>query len=153
MSTQAPSPSVDFVRQIVIDDNNSGKWGGRVHTRFPPEPNGYLHIGHAKSICLNFGIAQEFGGHVQPPLRRHQSRQGGRGIRRRHQGRRPWLGFSWDDREFYASDYFEQLYEWAEQLIRQARPTSTASRWTKSARSRGTLTEPGTQQPVSRAAR
>ena len=86
-AAQSAPTGMDFVRRMVEEDNRTGKWGGRVATRFPPEPNGYLHIGHAKSICLNFGIAQEYNGTLQPPLRRHQPRQGRRGIRPLHRSR------------------------------------------------------------------
>ena len=111
----------DFIRQIVAEDVAAGKNGGRVHTRFPPEPNGYLHIGHAKSILLNYGIAQEFGGKFNlrfddtNPLKESQEYIDAikRDVR--------WLGADWEDREFYASDYFEQLYEWAEYLIKQGK--------------------------------
>jgi len=111
----------DFIRQIVAEDVAAGRNGGRVHTRFPPEPNGYLHIGHAKSILLNYGIAQEFGGKFN--LRfddtnpRKESREYIEAIKRDVR----WLGADWEDREFYASDYFEQLYEWAEYLIKQGK--------------------------------
>ena len=87
-SAAPKSPGLDFIRQRITADLAEGKNGGRVHTRFPPEPNGYLHIGHAKSICLNFGLAAEFGGRVQPALRRHQPRQGGHRVRRVDQARR-----------------------------------------------------------------
>jgi len=111
----------DFIRQIVAEDVAAGKNGGRVHTRFPPEPNGYLHIGHAKSILLNYGIAQEFGGKFN--LRfddtnpEKESQEYIEAIKRDVR----WLGADWEDREFYASDYFEQLYEWAEYLIKQGK--------------------------------
>src|SRR3954451_3519365 len=112
-----PVSRSDFIRDIIAADNRSGKHGGRVSTRFPPEPNGYLHIGHAKSICLNFGVAAEFGGTcnlrfddtnpVTEDLEYVESIQ--QDVR--------WLGFDWDDRLFYASDYFEALYDCAETLI------------------------------------
>src|SRR5262245_42533965 len=100
-----------FIQQIIDEDNRTGKHGGRVHTRFPPEPNGYLHIGHAKSICLNFGLAREFGGKCNlrfddtNPAREEQEYVDSiiRDVE--------WLGFTWDGL-FYASDYFEQLYQW-----------------------------------------
>src|SRR5210317_92688 len=108
---------LDFIRQIVADDIENGVNDGRVHTRFPPEPNGYLHIGHAKSICLNFGIAAEFGGKCNlrfddtNPAKEEQEYVDSI-IEDVH-----WLGFDWKDGPYYASDYFDQLYEWALQLI------------------------------------
>src|SRR5438067_12910680 len=112
------SQAGNFIREIVATDLKTGKHGGRVVTRFPPEPNGYLHIGHAKSICLNFGIAQEFGGHCNlrfddtNPLKEEQEFIDAieRDVR--------WLGFDWGPHLYHASDYFEQLYDWAEHLIR-----------------------------------
>jgi glutaminyl-tRNA synthetase len=116
MSTPEPAPSLNFIQQIVEDDNRTGKFGGRVHTRFPPEPNGYLHIGHAKSICLNFGLARQYGGKCNlrfddtNPTKEEQEYVDSimEDVR--------WVGFEWDGL-YYASDYFDQLYEWAEQLI------------------------------------
>jgi glutaminyl-tRNA synthetase len=102
-----------------------------VATRFPPEPNGYLHIGHAKSICLNFGVADERGG-ICNLRSTTPTRQGRRRVRRRDQGDVAWLGFAWSA-ELYASDYFERLYQFAVELISRARPTSTASTPTRSA--------------------
>src|SRR5436190_14024041 len=110
------APPRHFIQQIIDEDMQSGKFGGRVHTRFPPEPNGYLHIGHAKSICLNFGLAREFGGKCNlrfddtNPAKEEQEYVDSimRDVR--------WLGFDWDGL-YYASDYFEQLYQWAEQLV------------------------------------
>src|SRR5687768_7131793 len=110
-----PKRSLHFIEQIVEDDLASGKFGGRVHTRFPPEPNGYLHIGHAKSICLNFGLAQKYGGKCNlrfddtNPLA--EDTEYVDSIRESVR----WLGFDWDG-EYYASDYFDQLYEWAVDL-------------------------------------
>ncbi len=112
---------LDFIRQIVAEDVKAGKNGGRVHTRFPPEPNGYLHIGHAKSVLLNYGIAKEFGGKFN--LRfddtnpEKESQEYVEAIKRDVR----WLGADWEDREFYASDYFEQLYQWAEELIKKGK--------------------------------
>jgi glutaminyl-tRNA synthetase len=113
--------SKDFIRQIIADDLKAGKNGGRVQTRFPPEPNGYLHIGHAASILLNYGIARDFGGKLN--LRyddtnpEKESQEYVDAIKRDVR----WLGADWEDREFYASDYFEQLYDWAEQLIKDGK--------------------------------
>jgi glutaminyl-tRNA synthetase len=115
------SPARHFIQEIIDEDNRTGKYGGRVQTRFPPEPNGYLHIGHAKSICLNFGLAQEYGGKCNlryddtNPSKEEQEYVDS--IKRDVH----WLGFDWGDREFYASDYFEQLYQWAEDLIRKGK--------------------------------
>jgi glutaminyl-tRNA synthetase len=114
--TPTPGPS-NFVREIVIEDLKTNKYGGRVHTRFPPEPNGYLHIGHAKSININFGFAKEFGGKCN--LRfddTNPSKEETEYVDSIIEDAR-WLGGDWEDRLFYASDYFGQLYEWAEQLI------------------------------------
>src|SRR5215475_2885830 len=110
------SPS-HFIRNIVVEDLQQDKNGGKVHTRFPPEPNGYLRIGHAKSICLNFGIAAEFGGLTN--LRFDDTNPSKEDVEYVDSIRADvhWLGFDWDDREFYASDYFDRLYEFAEKLI------------------------------------
>ena len=123
--------------------------GGRVHTRFPPEPNGYLHIGHAKSICLNFGLAAEFGGKTNlrfddtNPEKEEQEYVDSiiDNVR--------WLGFDWEDRIFYASDYFGQLYEWALQLIRDGKAFVCDLSAEEMRQYRGTLTEPGTRKPIS----
>ena len=116
-SNDNPKAGVDFIRARIMDDNASGRFGGQVHTRFPPEPNGYLHLGHAKSICLNFGVAREFGGMCNlrfddtNPVK--EDTEYVDSIREDVK----WLGGEWDDREFYASNYFDKLYEYAEQLI------------------------------------
>lgn len=113
--------SPNFIRDIIKRDVEAGKHGGRVHTRFPPEPNGYLHIGHAKAICCNFGLAQEFGGKTNlrfddtnPAKEKDEYVQAIQDDIR-------WLGFDWEDRLYFASDYFEQLYEWARELIRKGK--------------------------------
>jgi glutaminyl-tRNA synthetase len=137
----------DFVREIVAEDCKSGKWGGRVATRFPPEPNGYLHIGHAKSICLNFGIAAEFGGTCNlrfddtNPVKEEQEYIDAiiEDVR--------WLGFDWEDRLFYASDYFEQMYQYAEQLILAGKAYVCDLTAEETRQYRGTLTEPGKDSP------
>ena len=119
--TTNPSFSTNFIQNIINDDYKSNKYGGRVHTRFPPEPNGYLHIGHAKSICLNFGIAAE--NHGLCNLRFDDTNPAKEEVEYVDsiQTDVRWLGFSWDDRLFYASDYFEQFYEFALQLIRSGK--------------------------------
>src|SRR5580765_1736582 len=116
-TTRDAADRQDFIREIVAADLAAGRHGGRVATRFPPEPNGYLHIGHAKSICLNFGIAGDFGGACN--LRFDDTNpvtEDTEYVESIQQDVR-WLGFDWDDRLFYASDYFQRLYECAEQLI------------------------------------
>jgi glutaminyl-tRNA synthetase len=116
-----PAPSLNFIQEIVEEHNRSGRFGGKVHTRFPPEPNGYLHIGHAKSICLNHGLAVKYGGKFNlryddtNPMKEEQEYVDS--IRDDVR----WLGADWEDRELYASDYFEQLYQWAEKLIRDGK--------------------------------
>jgi glutaminyl-tRNA synthetase len=118
MSTADPAPSLNFIQEIVEEHNRTGRFGGRVHTRFPPEPNGYLHIGHAKSICLNYGLARQYGGKFN--LRYDDTNPVKEELEYVDSIREDvrWLGADWEDRELYASDYFEQLYEWAEQLIK-----------------------------------
>jgi glutaminyl-tRNA synthetase len=139
--------SLDFIRAIVEDDLRTGKWDGRVATRFPPEPNGYLHIGHAKSICLNFGIALEYGGqcHLRfddtNPVKEEQEY-----IDSIKEDVR-WLGFDWGRNEYYASDYFDQLYEWALQLIRQGQAYVCDLTAEQIREYRGTLKEPGRESP------
>ena len=145
--TGAAAPSLDFIRQIVEADRASGKDGGRVHTRFPPEPNGYLHIGHAKSICLNFGVAMEYAGKCN--LRYDDTNPVKEDVEYVDSIRDDvrWLGFSWDDREFYASDYFEQLYQFAEHLIRDGKAYVDDLTAEQIREYRGTLTEPGKESP------
>src|SRR6186713_1860329 len=115
-STPVSGARQDFIREIVASDNAAGTHGGRVATRFPPEPNGYLHIGHAKAICLNFGVARDYGGTCN--LRFDDTNPTTEEVEYVDsiQNDVRWLGFEWDGL-FYASDYFEQLYLWAEKLV------------------------------------
>ncbi|MCH7744659.1 MAG: glutamine--tRNA ligase/YqeY domain fusion protein [Chloroflexi bacterium] len=139
--------STDFVRSIIADDLKSKKFGNRVHTRFPPEPNGYLHIGHAKSICLNFGVAVENGGMCN--LRFDDTNPSKEDVEYVNAIRADikWLGFEWDDRELYASDYFEQLYDFATQLIKDGKAYVDSLSAEEIREYRGTLTEPGRNSP------
>ena len=137
----------DFIRAMVERDMESDKYGGRVATRFPPEPNGYLHIGHSKAIWISFGIAQEFGGTFNlrfddtNPTGENQSYADAIAEDMR------WLGVDWEDRLYYASDYFEQLYEWGEQLIRDGKAFIDSSSEAEIREYRGTVTEPGRNSP------
>ncbi len=139
--------SSNFIKQIIIDDLKTNKWGGRVHTRFPPEPNGYLHIGHAKSICMNFGLAEEFGGLCNlrfddtNPTKEDEEYVNAI-IEDVH-----WLGYDWGNRLFFASDYFEQLYEYAIQLIKMGKAYVCDLSQEEIRQTRGTLTEPGIESP------
>ncbi len=139
-------PSYDFIREIVANDLNTGKHNF-IRTRFPPEPNGYLHIGHAKSICLNFGIASQFNGLCN--LRfddTNPSKEEVEYVESIKEDVR-WLGFTWDDREYYASDYFDQLYEFAVKLIRKGKAYVCSLSPEQIREYRGTLTEPGQDSP------
>ncbi len=141
-----PEPK-DFIRQIILEDIQRGKNSGRVATRFPPEPNGFLHIGHAKSICLNFGIAEEFGGTCN--LRfddTNPSKEETRYVESIMEDVR-WLGFDWGDRLYFASDYFEQLYGYALELIRSGKAYVDSSTQEEIREMRGTLTQPGKESP------
>ena len=148
MSTPDPAPSSYFIRSTVEDDNRSGKYDGRVVTRFPPEPNGYLHIGHAKSICLNFGIAAENEGGVCH-LRfddTNPSRENVEYVDSIMEDVR-WLGWDWGDNLFYASDYFEQIFEYAVQLIKDGKAYVCDLTAQEMREYRGTLIEPGKDSP------
>ncbi len=137
----------DFIRDIVTADNASGKHGGRVATRFPPEPNGYLHIGHAKSICLNFGIANDFGGTCNLRFDDTNPVTEDTEYVRSIQQDVQWLGFTWDDRLFYASDYFERLYACATQLIEKGLAYVDSLSADQMREHRGTFAIPGTDSP------
>jgi len=145
--TTEPKKPTDFIRARVADDVRTGKHGGRVHTRFPPEPNGFLHIGHAKSICLNFGIAKEFGGLCN--VRFDDTNPTKEEVRYVESIKKDvrWLGFDWGDREFYASDYYPQLYEYAERLIERGKAYVCDLNAEQVREYRGTLTEPGRESP------
>ena len=147
MSAPAEAPRLDFIRDIVTADQASGKHGGRVATRFPPEPNGYLHLGHAKSICLNFGVARDFAGTCN--LRFDDTNPVTEDVEyvRSIQEDVQWLGFTWEDRLFYASDYFGHLYECAVQLIRNGKAYVDSLTADEIREHRGTLKEPGMESP------
>jgi glutaminyl-tRNA synthetase len=141
------TPRLDFIREIVTADNASGTHGGRVATRFPPEPNGYLHIGHAKSICLNFGVARDFGGTCNLRFDDTNPVTEDTEYVDSIQADVRWLGFSWEDRLYYASDYFEKLYECAETLIMAGKAYVDSLTADEIRAYRGTLTEPGRESP------
>ncbi len=142
-----PKKPLDFIRAIVAEDNLTGKYGGRVVTRFPPEPNAHLHIGHAKAICLSFGIAEENGGvyHLRfddtNPIKEEAE------YVEAMQNDIRWLGYDWGERLYFASDYFEQLYDYAVQLIRKGKAYVCSLNAEQIREYRGTLTEPGKNSP------
>ncbi|HVN96654.1 MAG TPA: glutamine--tRNA ligase/YqeY domain fusion protein [Syntrophorhabdaceae bacterium] len=147
MGATDASGTTDFIREIIEEENRTSKHGGRVATRFPPEPNGYLHIGHAKSVCLNFGIAAQYGGTCN--LRMDDTDPAGESlefvesiIHDVH-----WLGFDWADRLFYASDYFDRLYQFAVELIKLGKAYVCSLSADQIREYRGTLTQPGKQSP------
>jgi glutaminyl-tRNA synthetase len=147
MSTSDSPVASNFIRDIVEEDLRTNKYGGRVHTRFPPEPNGYLHIGHAKAIYLNYGLAEHYGGlfnlrfdDTNPAKEEEEYVESIKEDIR-------WLGADWEDRLFFASDYFDQLYEWAVQLIKDGKAYVDSLSAEEIRRYRGTLTEPGQESP------
>jgi glutaminyl-tRNA synthetase len=146
VNAPAESRPSNFVRDIILDDLKTNKYGGRVQTRFPPEPNGYLHIGHAKAICLDFGLAAEFGGHTN--LRFDDTNPEKEEVEYVDSIKEDvkWLGFQWDGL-FYASDYFDQLYAWAVQLIKAGKAYVDDLSPEDIRKYRGTLTEPGKESP------
>ena len=151
MSESAPplesARPLDFIREIVTEDRKAGRHGGRVHTRFPPEPNGYLHIGHAKSICLNFGIAAETGGtcHLRfddtNPVKEEQEYIDAIMADVR------WLGFDWGENLFHASDYFERLYGFAVELIKAGKAYVDSLTPEQIKEYRGNFYKPGQDSP------
>ena len=147
MTVTDSTPAPNFIRNIIAEDLKTNKYGGRVHTRFPPEPNGYLHIGHAKSICLNFGLAAENKGlcnvrfdDTDPSKEEIEYVESIKSDVR-------WLGFDWEDRLFFASDYFEQLYQYAIQLIQAGKAYVDSLSADEIREYRGTLTESGRESP------
>src|ERR1700687_3793289 len=145
--TEAAPVQSNFIREIILEDLQTNKYGGRVHTRFPPEPNGYLHIGHAKSINLNFGLAAEFGGKCN--LRfddTNPSKEETEYVDSIIEDVR-WVGGDWEDRLFYASDYFDQLYQWAVDLIKKGKAFVCDLTAEQLSEYRGTFTEPGKESP------
>jgi len=147
MSHEAPAPAANFIRNIIDEQNAAGKWGGRVETRFPPEPNGYLHLGHAKSICLNFGLARDYGGvcHLRfddtNPEKEEQEYVDSivESVK--------WLGFDWGKHLYYASNYFDTMYACAEHLIQAGHAYVDSLSADEMRAYRGTLTEPGKDSP------
>jgi glutaminyl-tRNA synthetase len=137
----------DFIRQIVRDDVAHGKHGGEVVTRFPPEPNGYMHIGHAKSVCLNFGIAEEFGGRCHLRFDDTNPEKESEDFVRQFQDDIRWLGFDWGEHLYFASDYFERMYECARVLIRKGLAYVDSQPSAAIREGRGTVTEPGVESP------
>ncbi len=147
MDNNEESRSLNFLEQIIEEDLKSGKNQQRVHTRFPPEPNGYLHIGHAKSICLNFGLAQKYNGKCN--LRFDDTNPVKEDIEYVDSIKEDikWLGFDWEGTELYASDYFDQLYDWALNLIKKGKAYVDESSADEVAATRGTITQPGKESP------
>jgi glutaminyl-tRNA synthetase len=137
----------NFIREAIIEDNRTGRFGGRVHTRWPPEPNGYLHIGHAKAMWIDFGMALEFGGKCN--LRYDDTNPVKEDVEYVESIKEDihWLGFDWEDREFYASDYFDQLYEFAVKLVKKGKAYVDDLSADETRDYRGTLTQPGKESP------
>jgi len=147
MTENDEKKSTNFIRAIIDEDLKTGKYDGRVHTRFPPEPNGYLHIGHAKSICLNFGIARDYKGPCN--LRfddTNPAKEEEEYVESIKEDVR-WLGFDWEDRLYFASDYFDKMYEYAEDLIKKGKAYVCDLSAEEIKEYRGTLTEPGKNSP------
>jgi len=137
----------NFIKEIIEEDIKTGRYGGRVHTRFPPEPNGFLHIGHAKSICLNFGLAQEYNGLCNLRMDDTNPSTEDEAYVKAIQEDVKWLGFDWADRFYYASDYFDKLYEYAVELIKKGKAYVDSLSQEEIRQYRGTLTEPGKESP------
>lgn len=148
MASNETHVPMDFIRAIVTEETKAGKWGGRVVTRFPPEPNGYLHIGHVKAFCIDFGIAEEFGGVCH--LRFDDTNPTGEDVEYVDSIKEDvrWIGFDWGEHEYYASDYFDQLYTWAVELIKKGKAYVCDLDQEEFGRAyRGTITQPGKDSP------
>ena len=145
--TEQITPKTNFIKEIIDEHNRTGRFGGRVHTRFPPEPNGYLHIGHTKALVIDFGIAEEYGGLTN--LRYDDTNPVKEDVEYVDAIKEDirWLGFDWGDREYYASDYFEQLYDMAIELIKAGKAYVDELSAEEMRENRGTLTEPGKESP------
>ncbi len=147
MNQEENYKTLNFIESIIEEDLKSGKHNGRIHLRFPPEPNGYLHIGHSKAICLNFGLAEKYKGKCN--LRFDDTNPVKEDVEYVESIKEDirWLGFDWEDREYYASDYFQQLYDWAVKLIKQGDAYVDESSADEVAATRGTPTQPGKESP------
>ena len=145
--TEQITPKTNFIKEIIDEHNRTGRFGGRVHTRFPPEPNGYLHIGHTKALVIDFGIAEEYGGLTN--LRYDDTNPVKEDVEYVDAIKEDihWLGFDWGDREYYASDYFGQLYDMAITLIKKGKAYVDELSADEMREYRGTLTEPGKESP------
>jgi glutaminyl-tRNA synthetase len=147
MTTTSETQGQNFLQEIIEEDKRTGKHNGRVHTRFPPEPNGYLHIGHAKSICLNFGLAQQYGGKTNLRLDDTNPLTEDTDYVQSIERDVKWLGFSWEDRKYFASDYFEQLYNFAVELIKQGKAYVCSLTADEISEYRGDFNTPGRDSP------
>ncbi|GEL72712.1 MULTISPECIES: glutamine--tRNA ligase/YqeY domain fusion protein [Myxococcus] len=147
MTTTNETQGLNFLQEIIEEDQRTGKYAGRVHTRFPPEPNGYLHIGHAKSICLNFGLAQQYGGKCNLRFDDTNPVTEDTDYVEAIQRDVKWLGFEWEDRKFFASDYFPKLYDFAVQLIKQGKAYVCSLSPEEIREYRGDFTTPGRNSP------
>ena len=147
MNLENSEKNLDFIRMRIKEDQENGKNNGSVHTRFPPEPNGYLHLGHAKSICLNFGVAKEFGGSCNLRLDDTnpvaEKKEYAEAIKEDVR----WLGFDWENRLYHSSDYFDQLFEWAKLLIKGDKAFVCDLSFDEMRKMRGTLVSPGKNSP------
>ncbi len=147
-ATATPS---NFIRNIIDEDNRTGKWASRVETRFPPEPNGYLHIGHAKSICLNFGVARDYGGVCHLRFDDTNPEKESMEYADSIIDAVRWLGFDWEkdgtSHQYFASDYYDKLYQYAELLIERGKAYVDSQSADEMRTNRGSLTEPGTNSP------